>query len=177
MFKRFLVLLLLLSSFTFAQRSTQVWKYKDGNRNTWDNWNESGTYYEVHSYKADSLTSFLFSPKVSKYYGFNGVLGLAVQIDTLTDATIATNGSFSFKLHLNDGISWQEENGKIKWWLATDSSSTTYTLGDAQSGLKYYYLTDPSNDGIENLPVSLFRVEMFWSDSVRASVKMTWFGY
>ena len=77
---------------------------------------------------------------------------------------------------VHDGIVW-EENGKIKWWLATDSSSTTYTLGDAQSGLKYYYLTDPSNDGIENLPVSLFRVEMFWSDSVRASVKMTWFGY
>lgn len=157
MFKRVILLILLLSCFCFGQ-SRQVFKYLNTNKDIRANWSDSIRAFRWVTVGADSLMSVvLIAPEE-----FKGLATFALQADTIAGSV---GGDLSFKLHYNDGIGYVESDA-LTLKKATDYTSTVTSLGLSEHGVKYHYLTEPNQiSTIEGFPVNLFMLELISTDT------------
>ena len=166
---RFILLFLVIASFAFGQ-GNQVWKYKDSYNHERSGWHEDGKYLQWTTTGADSIYSQSFGLDEE----FNGLLRLAVQVDTVT----GTN-NVSFVLQINDGLDWVSYNSDLNFWLSTDSSTVVSAFNDGTDGNKYYWTSYKADEdkGMQSLPYDMFRVKMKCDGNGTWRIRMSWAEY
>jgi len=165
-------LVLLSWSLTFGQKTTDIWEYDtDGDqRSTW-----SSGVFTLQTTAADTQQSAIFGPgPIFPWPEWNGLLGMALQVDSIAGANYVTPDTFWFDLAGVRGAYNTTRPGKILWQNAEDSTETdTIIIIPADHGKKWQWQSNPAGNYWDKWPDSQYYTNLYNLHADSATFRQT----